>query len=467
VTSEPKSAETPDLASTASADPSTASDRLTEPERASAPAHVTAPEHTAVGPEPSPARDPEPAPAAASSRDGRAAAAASAPAWAALAPQLAWPPSGGAIAVATGAALVLLAILWGAFGGDDKTDALALRIALLETQLRQVAEKPLPPAADPRQVADLATRLAAAEQAMQRLDGSVTAGQSRLQETEARVAKVESAPAPVPAAPDPALSRRLGEADAALKQMADRVATLEAALKPVAAQASSNAATDEGLSARTAAAEAALKTMRGELETLARTVNEAAQSARAAEQRAAIAAREATSGADRAVRLAVAATALRDVLVRGEPYAAELAAARPLASDPGKVAPLEPFAASGVPSAAALARELSGLVPTMVAAAAPPRGDGGMLDRLQQSAERFVRVRPVNETPGDDPLPVIARIEARAAAGQLDAARAEIGKLPEAARAPAQAWSQTVEKRAAALAAAQSLARDSVAALAK
>jgi hypothetical protein len=169
----------------------------------------------------------------------------------------------------------------------------------------------------------------------------------------------------------------------------------------------------------------------------------------------------------RAVRLAVAATALRDVVVRGEPFAAELAAVKPLVSDPARLGPLEAYAASGVPSAAALARELTALVPALAAAATPAPRDGGMLDRLQASAERFVRIRPVNETPGDDPVAVIARIEGRAAAQSLDAARAELARLPADVRAPAQGWSAAAEKRAAALAAVQSLARDAVAALAK
>jgi hypothetical protein len=384
-----------------------------------------------------------------------------------FASHLRWPPSGAAIATTLAAALILAAALW-LFGRDDGTEALSQRVATLETQWRQAADKPPPATADPRQVADLASRLAAAEQAVRRLDGSIATGLGRLQQAEERVAKVEAAPAPAPvaAAADPALGNRLTEADAALKMLAERLAAVEAALKPMTAQASSAAAIDQGLADRTAAAEAAVKSLRERLDELGRAVAEATQVARTAEQQASAAAKEAARGADRAVRLAVAATALRDVVMRGEPFAAELAAVKPLASDPARVAPLEPFAATGLPSAASLARELSGLVPALAAAATPARGDS-MLDRLQTSAERFVRIRPVNEKPGDDPLPVITRIEARAAANDVDAARAELARLPEPARAPAQPWIQKVEKRAAALAAAQSLARDAVAALAK
>src|SRR5207244_10326363 len=47
---------------------------------------------------------------------------------------------------------------------------------------------------------------------------------------------------------------------------------------------------------------------------------------------------------DRSVRLAVIAAGLRAAVERGEPFAAELAAAKSLAADPAALAPREPFA---------------------------------------------------------------------------------------------------------------------------
>ena len=70
------------------------------------------------------------------------------------------------------------------------------------------------------------------------------------------------------------------------------------------------------------------------------------------------------------------------------------------------------------------------------AAGAPPR-DGGFLERLQANAEKLVRIRPVDEEPrGDDRAAMLARVEQRAAQGNIAGALAELAKLPAEARAP-------------------------------
>jgi hypothetical protein len=166
------------------------------------------------------------------------------------------------------------------------------------------------------------------------------------------------------------------------------------------------------------------------------------------------------------VRLAVVAAALRDTVARGAPFSAELAAVKPLTRDSAQLAPLEPFAATGVPGAAALARELTDLIPAMRALATPPSRGGGFLDRLQAGAEKLVRIRPIN-APGNDPDAVLARIEARAAANDIDGALGALAELPADVRAPAAAWTRQAQARSAALAAADTVAREAFAALGK
>ena len=131
--------------------------------------------------------------------------------------------------------------------------------------------------------------------------------------------------------------------------------------------------------------------------------------------------------------------ALRAAVERGDPFAQELSAAKALASDAAMLAPLEPFAATGVPRSAALARELSQVTTPMLNAAGPAR-ESGILDRLQQNAERLVRIRPINEGAGDEPSAVVARAEVKAAHGDIAGALVEVARLPDAMRAPAQAW---------------------------
>ena len=119
------------------------------------------------------------------------------------------------------------------------------------------------------------------------------------------------------------------------------------------------------------------------------------------------------SADDRAARAAVAAEALRAVVERGAPYQAELAAVKSLGADPSAVAPLEPFAASGVPSAAALAHELAQLTPAL--AQARPHG-----------AERRFLPRP----PGGQRQKSRARHAGRRAARATIPRRSSRGSMP-------------------------------------
>src|SRR5262249_60222754 len=116
------------------------------------------------------------------------------------------------------------------------------------------------------------------------------------------------------------------------------------------------------------------------------------------------------------------------------------------------------------------ARELAGLMPSLRARAAraeapPPKA--GVIERLQASAERLVRIRPIDEPRGDDVAAVLARIDASAGRAHLAAGPADLAKLPPAVRAPAEPWIKKAQARHAALDTAQHLARDTAAALGK
>jgi hypothetical protein len=307
----------------------------------------------------------------------------------------------------------------------------------LEPQVRALAARPQPVTADPKALADLATRLA---------------------DIEGRLGKAETAAAAPRAAPaDRALADRLAALEAAVRPLADLAGKLDGATT-IAREAKGRADAAFELAQKNAAPAAPT----GEIEAL---------TARLATLEAAMKANEAriatTAGADKAGRLAFVAAALRVTVERGDPFAQELAAARPLVPDAKTLAPLEPFAATGVPRAAVLARELSGLTGAMLATVGTPPREGGFIDRLQQGAERLVRIRPISEAPGDDPATVIGRADVKAAQGDISGARAEILGLPAAVRAPAQGWIERSQAREAALAAARDLADSSVAALAK
>ena len=129
------------------------------------------------------------------------------------------------------------------------------------------------------------------------------------------------------------------------------------------------------------------------------------------------------------------------------------------------LAPLEIFAASGVPTDAALAQEFTRVAPAIIRAAGSPARDGSFLERLQSNAGKLVRIRPADEPAGDDPDAIVARAETRVRAGDLASAITELTKLTPAARAPAQTWIAKAQARGAALAGSRQFATDALAAL--
>jgi hypothetical protein len=135
--------------------------------------------------------------------------------------------------------------------------------------------------------------------------------------------------------------------------------------------------------------------------------------------------------------------------------------------DPRALAPLEPFPANGLPSAALLARQLSDLAPEMLKANAAPTPAGGFLDRLQANAEKLVRIRPTDEVLGDDPGAIVSRAQAKAARSDFTGALAELNALPANVRAPAEDWIKKVEARNAAMDASRRVVADALAALGK
>ena len=312
---------------------------------------------------------------------------------------------------------------------DNSVSALDARLAGVELELRDLASRAPPPAADPQALDAVADR----------------------------VAKLEAAgAAPPQGAVDPALAARIAALETEMKALAETVGVLGrrndealAAAREARVRADAGAAEISELTQKPPAS-----VDRSDFETLANRVAAVERSEKAAES------------ADRAVRLALAATALNAAVERGDAFAAELAAVKALGADPKLLAALEPFARSGVPTSAALARQFSELAPALQQAAEPPSREG-VLGRLQLNAEKLVRIRRVDEAAGTDAAAVVARSEAKAARGDLPGAAAEVAQLPPNARAPAEAWIKSVQARTAAIDASRRLAAAALAGLSK
>jgi len=163
----------------------------------------------------------------------------------------------------------------------------------------------------------------------------------------------------------------------------------------------------------------------------------------------------------------VVAASLLDLSVRqGAPFAAALTAAKSLSPDPEALKPLEEFAATGVPNAAHLSRELLTLVPKLSPPADAGTAGGGIVDRLQEGASRLVRIERTDAS-GNDRGAVIARVTAAALHNESDVARRELMTLSPADRTAAQAWIAKADARDAALAASRKFAADAMTALAE
>jgi hypothetical protein len=270
---------------------------------------------------------------------------------------------------------------------------------------------------------------------------------------------------------DPALGRRIAELAAQTKALVDNLAALTRRVDEIAATSQSAAkqadtAFNAAETAKSASEAASKDQVRHEdVDALASRIMALDSAVKGL---AAATAPLASSGAnDRSARLTIAAEALRAAVERGAPYQAELNAVQALGVDQKATGALEPFAGSGVPSAAMLTRELEALTPALQEASEPRSGDTTFVERLKSNAQKLVRITPLNAPAGNNPQAVVDRIRLDAAHADIGAALADIGTLPDAAKPLAAAFTQKAAAREAALAASRQIAADALAALAQ
>ncbi|MGJ5080388.1 COG4223 family protein [Bradyrhizobium sp. HKCCYLS3013] len=266
--------------------------------------------------------------------------------------------------------------------------------------------------------------------------------------------------------PDGAVTGRLDAADKAIAALRNDIAGLRAqsdktvaALNDVRAQPRDGSAPApapepvdlSGLTARIDALEQASKSQSAALAQESRKITEAAA---------------AKPTDDAPLRRVVAATLL-DVAVRhGDPYGAALTTARSLAPDAAALRPLEAFATTGVPSPAALSRELLTIVPKLSPPAPESTTGTSILSKLSAGASSLVKVERTDGA-GTDRGAVVARITAAALRNDFAEARRELKGLSPEDRAPANDWLARADARDAALSTARKFADDAMTALAK
>ncbi len=292
-----------------------------------------------------------------------------------------------------------------------------------------------------------------------------------IEEINARLDKIEAVlRAPQP---DSGLTTRMSSAEAQLKLLNDSLAALNRRVDDVAvtakdalgrADAAATAAHNAAIAANAAKGTAQTGVQRSDLDALAARIATLETSIKTL---SAATASRTSSMQDRAARAAVAAGALRAVVERGAPYQAELTAMKSLGADHNAVAPLEPFAAGGVPTEAELAQQLLQITPSLRQASSAPASHGTFLGRLEDNAKNLVRITPVSAPPSDDPSSAIAQLDADAKRADIAAALADIARLPLSAQAQSrlEPWVQKANARNAAIAASRRIAAVALAAL--
>ena len=277
---------------------------------------------------------------------------------------------------------------------------------------------------------------------------SVIALAQRLEKVEARIATLESRPAPsLPALPPPVdlapLEKRIAAAETSAESARRETIRLRdnmqsAASAPIAPQVAQQIEFDiRPVEERIARLESELAEMRTAL------------AAPKTQMRATEAPNVPASSANEAAALAAIAASLTQKIDKGAPLAREIAALEKIGADAARIAALRPFA-NGAPSSIKLAQEFSAQSSAMLRTLRPPEGDGDLLDRVARSASSLVRVRPIGETTREDAPALIARIEAALQRADIVEAMSLFAKLPKETQDAARDFAARAHQRAAA-----------------
>lgn len=343
------------------------------------------------------------------------------------------------------------------------------RIAQLEQRVNALRQQPAPSGQPQAGAQALAERIQALEAARGELDQRIQAIQGTAQQASDRAQ--EALNRPLPEAPQPAPQN-----EAALTELTDRLSGLDEQVRANAQRATNAATATQELDRRIADLDRRLADQDSRFGEADRRLGETERRFADADRRfseqeqrlAALARQEAenTRHADAASQTGakvVLAGRLSDALKSGTPYAQVLEGVKKAGTEASRLAPLEPFAQQGAPTAEALARSFG---PVETAILRESRGSSGnWTDRLLRMADRVVTVKPVDE-PGSTGVPaLVARIRQALEHGDVVEAAAAWDALPEPSRRLSEDWGRQVKAVAEAHQAAQAISSDALATL--
>jgi hypothetical protein len=277
---------------------------------------------------------------------------------------------------------------------------------------------------------------------------------TRLAKIESDVAKPVPAPKPVT---DPALVTRLDAVEKSLASLRGDVAAARGQGEKIAAALNEiKSAPSQGVMSQPAAPgdTSALEERIGKIERATAALSAAA------------AAPPPPPAEDSKLRRLDALINLDKAVRRGSPYVAELAAARSVAGDSDALKALDPFAHTGIPDTDAMSKELLALLPQITPKPAPQPEPSGVIERLQQSFAKLVRIQRT-DAQASGPTGIIARATAAAQRNDVSAAKRELLLLPAPDLVSVRPWIAKVDGRDKALAASEQFTMDTLTAISK
>ena len=148
--------------------------------------------------------------------------------------------------------------------------------------------------------------------------------------------------------------------------------------------------------------------------------------------------------AGRQAMAALALNALQKKVSTGDVYTDELEVLARLAPDAPVIGAVRPFAATGVPTIAALAEEFDEVRRDAMAAYKLNEAKGP-IGKMMANLSNLVSVRPANPTAGEDPVAIISRVEGNLRDENLVGAMGELTQLPEDLLASFSDWKSKAE----------------------
>ena len=354
------------------------------------------------------------------------------------------------------------------------------RIAQLEQRVNALRQQPAPSGPPQGNVQALTERLQALESARGDLDQRLQAIQDTAQQAASQAQEALNRPMPEAPQPPPQneaaltdLSNRLTELSGGVS---GRLSALEEQVQANAQSATNAANAAQQLDGRIADLDRRLADQErqfGEAERrfseTERRFTDADRRFSEQEQRLAALAQQATENTRNAEAASqtgtkvVLAGRLNDALNSGTPYSQVLDGVKKAGADASRIAPLEPFAQQGAPTAAALARSFEPVETAIIRESRGPTDSWS--DRLLRMADRVVTIKPVNEA-GSSGVPALAaRIRQALERGDVVEAAAAWDALPEPSRRLSEDWGRQVKAVADAHRAAQAISTDALATL--